>query len=166
MNDAIHIPAAEAKRNRNRYRASDMIAALSDLFPAAFTLYHLRRKPLKVGIHGDLVARLNGALTARETSIALGCYCRSVGYLANSKAGVARIDLDGNPVGIVDEREAEHAAQRLAEIRARMEKKSATKSATVKKVPMPRPPVVIGTIVGNRARMSTTVVVKRRLARL
>jgi sRNA-binding protein len=161
MNDMHHILPAEAKRN-TRYRVRDMIAALADLFPATFILYERRRKPLKIGIHADLLARLDGALTTRETSIALGHYCRAFGYLAACKPGATRIDLDGNPAGIVDEREAEHAACRLAELRAKKSASAKKTPAPVKKMPMPQPAVVVGTIVGNRARTTTMVVVKRR----
>jgi ProP effector len=71
------------------------------------------RQPLKIGIHNDIAARhpeLPPSLIAR----ALKTYTRSLGYLETRKAGSARIDLEGNPVGTVTDADEEDAKQKVA----------------------------------------------------
>jgi sRNA-binding protein len=66
-----------------------------ETLPAAFTSFG--RKPLKLGIHDDLIAR-GGAPDVITKG--LESYCSSTGYLNATKAGTARIDLDGNAAGM------------------------------------------------------------------
>lgn len=68
--------------------------ALKEWFPAAFG----RPRPLKVGIHDDLLARAP-AISPLELSRALGFYCRTARYLKVLRDGGPRIDLDGNESG-------------------------------------------------------------------
>jgi ProP effector len=89
--------------------AQAAIAALIESFPAAFA--STGRKPLKLGIRDDLIAR---GIAAEVATKGLAAYCTSTGYLNATKAGAVRIDLDGNEVGAVTAKEAEHAAQKLA----------------------------------------------------
>lgn len=64
------------------------------------------RRPLKIGIHRDLVARGVDRRTAR---IGLSRYCGQIGYHQALVEGAARIDLDGQPAGIVTPQEARFA---------------------------------------------------------
>jgi ProP effector len=94
--------------------AHDTIAVLADLFPAAFSVFERRRKPLKIGIHEDLIAALGGAVTEKEARLALAIYTGNASYLrASCNVGAARVDLAGNKVGSVDLAAATHAKQRL-----------------------------------------------------
>jgi ProP effector len=96
--------------NKNRRAAAHAaVTALVETFPDAFT--RTDRKPLKLGVHDDLLAR---GIDPDVIQRGLGSYCQSTGYLNATKAGAARIDLDGNEVGAVTAEEAEHAAQKLA----------------------------------------------------
>src|SRR5215467_4944494 len=95
--------------NRRRAATLAAVTALIEMFPAAFT--STARKPLKLGIRDDLIAR---GIAAEVATKVLAAYCTSTGYLNATKAGAARIDLDGNEVGAVTAEEAEHAAQKLA----------------------------------------------------
>jgi hypothetical protein len=80
---------------------ADNITALAELFPRAFTTERWRpHKPLKVGVHADLIA--TGALTPREVRAALRVYTKRRMYLAAVAAGGFRHDLDGNPAGEVN----------------------------------------------------------------
>jgi ProP effector len=94
--------------------ADAVICLLSERWPRAFAIYEKRRRPLKVGIHTDLAAALDGALDRRELAIGLRRYCSSRGYLLAMRAGAARIDLDGNVTGILTAEDEAHAKQRLA----------------------------------------------------
>ena len=48
------------------------IALLAETFPECFSVYEGRPRPLKIGIHLDILAAVNGALTPLELSKALG----------------------------------------------------------------------------------------------
>jgi len=73
------------------------IALLAETFPECFSVYEGRPRPLKIGIHLDILAAVNGALTPLELSKALGAYCANSAYLRSSREGAQRIDLNGNP---------------------------------------------------------------------
>jgi sRNA-binding protein len=65
--------------------AQNTIAALADLWPQAFAIYEQRRRPLKLGIHNDVLAALNAAANPKEIAIALRWYCGNVGYLRKAQ---------------------------------------------------------------------------------
>ena len=71
------------------------LAQLAELYPNCF---RQPRQPLKIGIHNDVIAR-HPELRPSLIASALKTYTRSLGYLETLKAGAARIDLEGNPVG-------------------------------------------------------------------
>ena len=84
-----------------RQAVAATIALLAERFPQAFVQYGAKRRPLKVGVHRDVVAALNGAIAPIELARALGVYCGNSGYLHNTRAGTPRIGLDGQPAGAV-----------------------------------------------------------------
>jgi len=79
---------------------------LAECWPLAFSIYENRRRPLKIGIHLDIAATLDGAVTPAELALALRCYCANKVYRSRLIAGAVRIGLDGAPAGIVTEKEA------------------------------------------------------------
>jgi ProP effector len=93
------------------------IALLAEQFPKCFAVYAARRKPLKLGIHNDIIAALDGAMTAQEIRQTLRFYTGNVVYLRSLRTGTHRIDLDGVPVGTVTADEAQDAKQKLAKRR-------------------------------------------------
>jgi ProQ/FINO family len=58
------------------------IALLAETWPACFSVYERRRRPLKPGIHRDILAALDGATTSQELRRALGLYTQTVGTCA------------------------------------------------------------------------------------
>jgi sRNA-binding protein len=86
------------------------IAQLAELYPYCF---RQPRQPLKIGIHNDIVAQ-HPELRASLIGSALKTYTRSRGYLEMLKAGTARIDLEGNPVGTVTAADEEDAQRKIA----------------------------------------------------
>src|SRR5258707_14705550 len=93
---------------------ADLIAILAEWFPSAFFVYGRRRRPLKFGIHTDILERTAGAIEPKELAGALRFYVGNVGYLrAAMQPGAARVDLDGMPCGIVTSEQAEGARARL-----------------------------------------------------
>jgi ProP effector len=83
---------------------------LAELYPNCF---HQPRQPLKIGIHNDIIAR-HPELRPSLIASALKTYTRSLGYLETLKAGAARIDLEGKPVGTVTGADEEHAKRKVA----------------------------------------------------
>jgi sRNA-binding protein len=77
------------------------------LFPAAFAEY----KPLKRGVHKDIAQRLGRK--DRTTLALLGSHLRRIGYLRVLTEGAVRVDLDGQPAGVVTSEDAVHARERL-----------------------------------------------------
>lgn len=90
-------------------RWNDLRSLLSVRFPAAFVPDGQSRKPLKLGIHHDLAAALNGSLSQREVRSFLAAWCRRRRYREAIMAGGLRIGLDGLPVGEVMPQHVSHA---------------------------------------------------------
>jgi RNA chaperone ProQ/FINO-like protein len=88
---------------------------------SAFPVYGLRRLPLKLQIHLDVLSALGGdAITLRELKAALRHYVGNPSYLKACGEGANRIDLARNAVvGKVTVAEAEHARQRLERYQAK-----------------------------------------------
>lgn len=97
--------------------ARAQIALLAELFPKCFAVYEARRKPLKIGIRGDLVAAVGGFTGAqiRELHATLGRYVGSTGYLRAMDPKAVRVDLNGQPAGEVTLEESLIAKKRLYE---------------------------------------------------
>src|SRR4051812_37844621 len=160
-------------KNRRAREAYAAVGLLVETFPAAFV--RINRRPLKLGIHDDLLAR---GIATDVVKAGLGSYCRSTGYLEAMKAGAARIDLDGNAAGVVTPDDAEHAARKRAEAAEKhqakiaqdkaakeqakaAEKKKAADKEKAKPTPPVKPPVgptvtrrppLIVRKIGSRAR--------------
>jgi sRNA-binding protein len=104
-------------------RRNDAAFAVLDLlfeqFPNCFVRLERRRRPLKIGIHLDLITALDGAVTPVELGRALGVYTGNVGYLDACRCGVARIDLAGNACGEVSPEHAANASKLWARQKAR-----------------------------------------------
>ena len=96
-----------------RYEALDWLAAK---FPRAFD-NTLSINPLKVGIIDDVLLHAEEALEAgisrSKLREALVLFTRRIDYLTCIKAREMRIDLDGNPVEMVSEEDAEKASLKI-----------------------------------------------------
>jgi sRNA-binding protein len=88
-----------------------MLALASARWPLAFSVHQMRRRPLKIGIHLDILAELGDAVPPAELALALRCYVANRVYRSRLVAGAVRIGLDGEPAGVVTAREAEYAAR-------------------------------------------------------
>jgi len=127
----------EAKKSRDTTVAA-VIVLLAETFPKCFSVYQPRRRPLKLKIHLDIQAALDGAITPAELHKALGVYCSNPAYLEHTRKGAWRLDLDGKPAGTVTADEEAHAKVTLAGIRAKKEARTATvKTAAQPAIPQP-----------------------------
>ena len=87
-------------------KATALIAELAEKFPAAFQIDENRRRPLRIGIGGDL-------MDDNQIAAALTAYATSPGYLRACQPGAIRINLDGLPAGEVTEPQANFARRQL-----------------------------------------------------
>jgi ProP effector len=85
-----------------------ILELLCERFPGTFARDSAGRQPLKRGIDSDLVARLDG-ISRSAIKRVLGAYVASPEYRARLIEGAVRIDLDGNPAGVVTAGEAAYA---------------------------------------------------------
>jgi ProP effector len=107
-------------------QARRTIEELANRWPRCFTVDPARRRPLKIRIDNDIRAALSGAIEEAELGAALRYYVGGIGYLSAMRAGEPRIDLDGNAVGVVTERDATYAAGQLAKLKAKAAAKRET----------------------------------------
>lgn len=100
--------------------SKEVIAYIAERFPKCFTVEG-EAKPLKIGIFQDLAERLNDDPKVSKTQLraALRQYTSSWRYLHSVKPGASRVDLDGNACGELEQEHIDHAAQTLAESKAR-----------------------------------------------
>src|SRR5262249_54076093 len=102
------------KSQARRAEADALIVRLAERFPNTFVLYQHRRQPIKIGIHSDLIAALDDAVSPAELSTALAIYTGATGYLLAMRTGAERLDLEGKPAGVVTRDEQQFTRERLA----------------------------------------------------
>lgn len=122
--------AEQAKTARERFiENNQVIAYLAEKFPLCF-IAEGEAKPLKVGIFQDLVDSLAGDERVTKTQLrrALRQYTASMRYLYGYKVGAVRVDLQGNSCGELSAEHIEHAAQQLAQTKAKIAERKAALS--------------------------------------
>lgn len=86
------------------------IGKLQRLFPKTFPKNPAPKLPLKIGIHKELVERTQEiGIDAEALTEAIKTWCRGNRYWACVVEDAPRIDLDGNPAGVVTKQEAGQA---------------------------------------------------------
>ena len=98
----------------SKNQIDETIAVLCREFPKCFVMFERRRRPLKLGIHLDIIAALGERIDRRLLRQALRFYTGNIHYGASQKPGVPRIDLYGNACGAVSEADAQSAARDVA----------------------------------------------------
>jgi ProP effector len=109
--------------------ALELIGILAERFPAAFAIKPSHRRPLKIGIHVDILAQLGDTIVPRDLSDALHTYVANIGYLKAMVAGADRIDLNGVPVGTVSAEHADIAYERQCDHKAKQKQQAPTNGA-------------------------------------
>jgi ProP effector len=89
--------------------SNQILELLCERFPRTFARDPAGRSPLKRGIDRDLVARLDGLSSRTALKRVLGVYTACPEYRAKLIEGAVRIDLGGNPAGVVTARETTYA---------------------------------------------------------
>ena len=105
-------PVSPAKSSRyGEVRA--VLELLQERWPNCFSIYEPRRKPLKIGIHEEILKALAGVVAKDELRNALRCYVSNARYLKAITVGASRIDLNGEPAAVIDEEAAAYSAGKL-----------------------------------------------------
>src|SRR6516165_7236004 len=78
-----------------------VISLLAEKWPSCFSIIESGRRPLKLGIRDDVLAALDGAISAGKVSAALRWYVSSPEYQRRLLHGAWRVDLNGRPAGTV-----------------------------------------------------------------
>jgi len=99
---------------------------LMQRFPKAFPRNYDRIIPLKIDIDADIIERLGDDIDRTLLKRVLANHTERAGYLLAilHHRGDQRYDLDGNPVGLVDDAARAEAAQKLAVIQERQKAQS------------------------------------------
>ncbi len=119
----------------------EIIAYLAEKFPLCFSLEG-EAKPIKIGLFQDLAEALKDDPKVSKTQLryALRQYTSNWRYLHGCKEGAVRVDLQGNPAGVLEQEHAQHAAQQLADAKAKLAEKRAAEKAANPKANKKRPP--------------------------
>ena len=80
-----------------------VISLLAEKWPSCFSIIESGRRPLKLGIRGDVLAALDGAISTGKVSAALRWYVSSPEYQRRLLHGAWRVDLNGRPAGAVSQ---------------------------------------------------------------
>ena len=118
----------------------DIIAYLAEKFPLCFILEG-EAKPLKIGLFQDLAEALQYDERVSKTQLrqALRQYTSNWRYLHGCREGAVRVDLQGNPAGVLEAEHVAHAAQQLADAKARVAEKRKAEAAAKKAQQKQRP---------------------------
>jgi len=116
-------------------QVGEVLRFLCSRFPKTFFAYQVKRRPLKLGIHRELETILGETVDRKLIHRTLRTYVSNYCYLRSQKIGAERIDLNGNPAGVVTAEEAENAKKSLAGINAKRKQK---RLALKEKKPEPR----------------------------
>lgn len=95
------------------------IALLTATGPNAFSIQFAGRRPLMVGIDKDILAVAEGAITKEELGAALRVYCSHKSYVKKLREGAQRIDLNGDPAGVVTAAQAANARRQIERMEER-----------------------------------------------
>lgn len=128
------VQVADAQVNSQKLtNTKDIIAYLAEKFPLCFILEG-EAKPLKIGLFQDLADVLQDDERVSKTQLrqALRQYTSNWRYLHGCREGAVRVDLQGNPAGVLEAEHVAHAAQQLAEAKARVAEKRKAEAAAKK----------------------------------
>lgn len=111
----------------------EIIAYLAEKFPLCFILEG-EAKPLKIGLFQDLAEALKDDPRVSKTQLrhALRQYTSNWRYLHGCREGAVRVDLEGNPAGVLEAEHVAHAAEQLAQAKAKFAEKRKAEFAAKK----------------------------------
>jgi sRNA-binding protein len=120
-----------------------LVLAFQQLWPQCFAIYEMRRRPLKLNIHLDVIQSSLHDFDNDQIKIGLRFYVSNSEYLKKVKVGAARIDLNGEVDGHVTKDEENHAQGQLEwrrEVAKQNEKRRKNPNARKPKLSLRRRP--------------------------
>ena len=114
----------------NIARLNHLQATLRARFPVVFPEDPRALRPLKIGIHEELLAALGEEAEARILQRLLARHTNRTAYLYALRYASHRIDLRGRPVQRIGKRHRAQAAQKLEAIRARWQARAAANATS------------------------------------
>jgi len=119
-------------------KADAALALLCERWSKCCFMFQGRRLPLKIGIHKDIP---DGLIEPKMLRLVFRLYINNPGYLNAMRLGAARVDLNGEVAGTVDENDAKSAQAHLAGIRkAKESRKQKRKPSAPTPEAKPAPP--------------------------
>ena len=102
-------------------------------FPLCF-IAEGEAKPLKIGLFQDLAEALKDDERVSKLNCvkALRQYTSNWRYLHGCREGAERVDLYGNPAGVLDAEHVSHATQQLADAKAKICRKTQSRISSQK----------------------------------
>ncbi|WP_273392874.1 RNA chaperone ProQ [Actinobacillus porcinus] len=133
VQNEVQVPEAQSAESAKLTNNKAVIEYLAEKFPLCFSVEG-EAKPLKIGLFQDLAEALKDDEHVSKTQLrhALRQYTSNWRYLHGCRLGAVRVDLQGNPAGVLEQEHAEHAAQQLAEAKAKFAEKRAAERAAAK----------------------------------
>jgi ProP effector len=118
-----------------------LLKVLRRRWPQCFAWQNPGYRPLKIGIHEEILAAADLGLTQAEVCRVLANLTHKICYLRRFEVGAARIDLDGHPAGVITEKDVRWAQERLRwrQRQARAKAHAAAVAAKAAKAAAPPP---------------------------
>ena len=111
--------AKPREKDRQKDPAVEAIWPLQKHFPLAFPVNPAPKVPLKEGILKDAEQHLELlGLTSEQLKLGISTWCRGTRYWASMVENAPRLDLNGQPAGIVTATQAMHAKQQASRQRS------------------------------------------------
>jgi ProP effector len=124
-------PQADPKP-REKDPAVDAIWSLQKHFPLAFPVNPAPKVPLKEGILKDAEQHLSLlGLTLEQLKLGISTWCRGTRYSASMVENAPRLDLNGQPAGVVTAAQARYAKQQASLRRTQHRKNRASQKQRV-----------------------------------
>lgn len=114
------------------------------------TFFKGHTRPLKIGIHEDLVA--HEPWPDKLVRRALACYVNLPRYLKAVRAGAERVDMAGEPAGTVTPGEARHAHKKLEALQAQQRKRDKTAQRETRQNPSARLDSKLGDLLAKHGK--------------
>ena len=133
VQNEVQVPEAQSAESAKLTNNKAVIEYLAEKFPLCFSVEG-EAKPLKIGLFQDLAEALKDDEHVSKTQLrhALRQYTSNWRYLHGCRLGAVRVDLQGNPAGVLEQEHADHAAQQLTEAKAKFAEKRAAERAAAK----------------------------------
>lgn len=137
-------PSPKAKPREQKPREQDPVVEgirrLQKHFPLAFPVNPAPKVPLKEGILKDAEQHLGTlGLSLDQLKLGIAAWCQGNRYWASMKENAPRLDLAGQPVGVVTASQALHAARQARRKRAQARRdKAPAKDKAVEASPTPQ----------------------------